>query len=64
VVRCYALVIGEGWRFAPARHLFWDQFDGLWRQAFVYLSNNSDVVDSEAIDQQLDHQLLKRLKQV
>jgi TetR/AcrR family transcriptional regulator of autoinduction and epiphytic fitness len=64
VVRCYALVIGEGWRFPPARQLFWEQFDGLWRKAFGYLSNSADELDPTLVDQQLDHQLLERLKQI
>ena len=63
-VRCYALVIGEGRRFPQAKQKFWEQYDGLWRQAFSYLSINADALDPELIDQQLDHQLLVRLKQL
>jgi len=63
-VRFYALVIGEGWRFPPAKELFWDQYDRLWRQAFDYVSANADALDPALIEQQLDHQLLLRLKQL
>ena len=63
-VRCYALVIGEGRRFPQAKQKFWEQYDGLWRQAFSYLSINADALDPALIDQQLDHQLLLRLKQL
>ena len=63
-VRFYALVIGEGWRFPQAKQQFWEQYDGLWRQAFRYLSSNADALDPALIDQQLDHQLLQRLKQL
>ena len=63
-VRFYALVIGEGWRFPQAKQLFWEQYDGLWRQAFAYVSANTDALDSALIDQQLDHQLLECLKRL
>jgi TetR/AcrR family transcriptional regulator of autoinduction and epiphytic fitness len=63
-VRFYALVIGEGRRFPQAKQIFWEQYDGLWRQAFSYLSINADALDPALIDQQLDHQLLLRLKQL
>ena len=63
-VRFYALVIGEGWRFAPARQLFWEQYDRPWRQAFVYLSDNADALNPAIIEQRLDHLLLTRLKQL
>ena len=63
-VRFYALVIGEGRRFPQAKQTFWAQYDGLWRQAFSYLSINVDALDPALIEQQLDHQLLLRLKQL
>jgi TetR/AcrR family transcriptional regulator of autoinduction and epiphytic fitness len=63
-VRCYALVIGEGRRFPQAKQKFWEQYDGLWRQAFSYLSVNADALDPALIEQQLDHQLMVRLKQL
>ena len=63
-VRFYALVIGEGWRFAQARQLFWEQYDRLWRKAFGYLSDNADALDPALIEQRLDHLLLARLKQL
>ena len=63
-VRCYALVIGEGRRFPQAKQNFWEQYDGLWRQAFSYLSINADTLNPALIEQQLDHQLLLRLKQL
>ena len=61
-VRIYALVIGEGWRFAAAKQLFWEQFDRPWRQALGYLSNSCSALDSAEIEQRLDHLLLQRLK--
>lgn len=61
-VRMYALVIGEGWRFAQAKRLFWDHFDLPWRKALGYLSNNSESLDAATIELRLDQQLLQRLK--
>ena len=63
-VRFYALVIGEGWRFPQAKQMFWEQYDHLWRQAFAYVSVNTDSLDSALIEQQLDHQLMKGLKRL
>jgi AcrR family transcriptional regulator len=61
-VRLYAVVIGEGWRFPDAKRLFWEQFDRLWRQALVFLSNQAGALDAETVDPRLDHLLLQRLK--
>lgn len=61
-VRCYALVIGEGWRFPQAKRLFWEQFDRMWRKALGYVSNHSVGLDQASIDVRLDHQLMTRLK--
>lgn len=62
-VRIYALVIGEGWRFPEARRLFWEQFDGPWRQAFAYLWKHCAGDEHETnVEQRLDHLLLRRLR--
>lgn len=61
-VGLYAIVIGEGWRFPPARKLFWEQFDRLWRAAFGYLCEHSADFDITVVDRQLDRQLLDRLR--
>jgi hypothetical protein len=78
-VRFYALVIGEGWRFPQAKQMFWEQYDGLWRQAFAYVSANyvsanyvsanyvsanADALAPALMNQQLDHQLLECLKRL
>ena len=61
-IRFYAIVIGEGWRFPAATRLFWEQFDRLWRVAFGYVCDHSPNLDRPVVDQQLDRQLLERLK--
>ncbi len=61
-VHFYALVIGEGWRFPPAKRLFWDQFDHLWRKALDYAAGNIDDFDLASLDLWMDHQLLARLR--
>jgi len=61
-VRLYAIVIGEGRRFPSARKLFWGQFDRLWRVAFGYVCEHSPILEQAVIDQQLDRQLLDRLR--
>jgi len=61
-VRLYAIVIGEGRRFPSARKLFWGQFDRLWRVAFGYVCEHSPNLEQTVIDQQLDRQLLDRLR--
>ena len=61
-VRLYAIVIGEGRRFPLARKLFWGQFDRLWRVAFGYVCQHSSNLEQAVIDQQLDRQLLERLR--
>ena len=60
-VRLYAIVIGEGWRFPPAKKLFWEQFDRLWRIALGYLGEHTPNLAPDAIEQHLDRQLLQRL---
>ena len=61
-VKLYAIVIGEGWRFPAAKKLFWGQFDRLWRVAFDYVCAHSPDLEQTVIDQQLDRQLLDRLR--
>jgi hypothetical protein len=61
-VRLYAIVIGEGRRFPAARKLFWGQFDRLWRVAIGYVCEHSPNLEQAVIDQQLDRQLLDRLR--
>ena len=63
-VRMYALVIGEGWRFAEARDLFWQQFDQSWRQALEYQWNNIGLDHDIDLECHLDHLLLRRLRQL
>ena len=61
-VRLYAMVIGEGFRFAEARALFWDQFDRRWRKALEYVTDNAPGSGRRDIDACLDHQLVERLR--
>lgn len=63
-VRIYALVIGEGWRFPLAKDLFWDQFDGPWRQALAYAWNACEDTRNDDIETHLDHLLLRRLREL
>jgi AcrR family transcriptional regulator len=49
-------------RFPSARKLFWGQFDRLWRVAFGYVCEHSPNLEQAVIDQQLDRQLLDRLR--
>ena len=60
----YALVIGEGRRFANARKLFWEKFDEPWRLAFVTASTNSGILTTTTTDLILDQTLLRQLKQL
>jgi AcrR family transcriptional regulator len=52
----------RGRRFPSARKLFWGQFDRLWRVAFGYVCEHSPNLEQAVIDQQLDRQLLDRLR--
>ncbi len=61
-VRIYAIVIGEGYRFADARRLFWEQYDRRWRVAFGYVCDQSPGLDRSAVECQLDRALLQRLQ--
>ena len=61
-VRFYALIIGEGRRFPEAKRLFWNQYDGLWRQALTYVSDHSIELDQASIEQRLDQHLMNRLR--
>ena len=63
-VRLYAIVIGEGWRFPAARQVFWERFDGLWRQALVYAAEHAVQGPTAAVGPYLDHQLLTRLREL
>lgn len=56
----YALVIGEGRRFAEASKVFWEQFDERWRQLFIMTFVKSDP----RIAMYIDQQLMNRLKQL
>lgn len=62
-VRFYAIVIGEGWRFPNARRLFWEQYDRLWRVAFVYICERSPGLDPGEVARLLDSRLLERLRE-
>jgi len=62
-VRFYAIVIGEGWRFADARRLFWEQYDRLWRVALGYICERSPVLDPGDVERLLDSRLLERLRE-
>lgn len=59
-VGLYALVIGEGRRFPEARKVFWEQFDGRWRQLFIMTFVRADP----QVEMYIDQQLMNRLKQL
>lgn len=61
-VRLYALVIGEGFRFPPAKRLFWEQFDLLWRSAAAYLGRGLAEIDETTLELRLDRRLVERLR--
>jgi AcrR family transcriptional regulator len=61
-VRFYAIVIGEGFRFAPAQELFWQGYDQRWRSAFAYLCDHSAEFDPAFVERELDRHLLERLR--
>jgi TetR/AcrR family transcriptional regulator of autoinduction and epiphytic fitness len=61
-VSFYALVIGEGWRFAEAKALFWSDFDQPWRKAMCFSWPRNDYPNPESIELLLDKHLLGRLK--
>jgi AcrR family transcriptional regulator len=61
-VRLYAIVIGEGWRFPAAKRFFWEQYDRLWRVAFVYICERSPALDEAEVARLLDSSLLERLR--
>jgi TetR/AcrR family transcriptional regulator of autoinduction and epiphytic fitness len=62
-VRLYAIVIGEGWRFPAAKQFFWEQYDRLWRVAFVYICGRSPDLEQEDVAWLLDSRLLERLRE-
>ncbi|MGD8348287.1 MAG: hypothetical protein PVI79_03575, partial [Gammaproteobacteria bacterium] len=62
-VRLYAIVIGEGWRFADAKRLFWEQYDRRWRVAFGYICERSPDLDADSVARLLDERLLERLRE-
>ena len=62
-VRLYAIVIGEGWRFADAKRLFWEQYDRRWRIAFGYICERSRGLDTDKVARLLDERLLARLRE-
>jgi AcrR family transcriptional regulator len=62
-VRLYAIIIGEGWRFPAGKQLFWEQYDRLWRVAFVYICERSPGLDRDAVARLLDNRLLERLRE-
>ena len=62
-VRLYAIVIGEGWRFADGKRLFWEQYDRRWRVAFGYICERSSGLDADGVARLLDERLLERLRE-
>lgn len=61
-VKLYALVIGEGRRFADAKKIFWKLFDDRWRKALIKSAEATDLADQYKLEQSMDQLLINRLK--